>query len=79
MLSSLRVALGVCWIVVVAAEMIAVDSGLGYLIIDARNAGKRYDLVIAGMVLVGGVGLLLDLLFRGLERMRSVRWGFRST
>lgn len=79
MLSSLRVALGVCWIVVVAAEMIAVDSGLGYLIIDARNAGKRYDLVVAGMVLVGAVGLLLDLLFRGLERMRSVRWGFRST
>jgi len=34
---------------VVAAEMIAVNSGLGYLIIDARNAGKRYDLVVAGM------------------------------
>ena len=34
------------WLVLVAAEMIAVDSGLGYLIIDARNAGKRYDLVV---------------------------------
>ena len=78
MLSSLRLALGVCWIVVVAAEMIAVDSGLGYLIIDARNAGKRYDLVIAGMVLVGAIGLVLDLSFRLLERVRSVRWGFRS-
>jgi len=31
---------GVAWLVVVAAEMIAVNSGLGYLIIDARNAGK---------------------------------------
>lgn len=79
MLGSLRIALGVCWIVVVAAEMIAVDSGLGYLIIDSRNAGKRYDLVVAGMVLVGAVGLLLDLCFRLLERMKSVRWGFRST
>ncbi len=76
LLSSLRGALGVCWIVVVAAEMIAVDSGLGYLIIDSRNAGKRYDLVVAGMVLVGAIGLLLDLIFRLLERMRSVRWGF---
>jgi NitT/TauT family transport system permease protein len=76
LLSSLRGALGVCWIVVVAAEMIAVDSGLGYLIIDARNAGKRYDLVVAGMVLVGAIGLLLDLGFRALEQLRSVRWGF---
>jgi len=76
LLASLRLALGVCWIVVVAAEMIAVDSGLGYLIIDSRNAGKRYDLVVAGMVLVGAIGLLLDVLFRLLERMPSVRWGF---
>jgi NitT/TauT family transport system permease protein len=74
---SLRIALGVAWLVVVAAEMIAVDSGLGYLIIDARNAGKRYDLVVAGMLMVGLVGLVLDLLFRQLERLRSVRWGFR--
>jgi NitT/TauT family transport system permease protein len=78
MVSTLRLALGVCWIVVVAAEMIAVDSGLGYLIIDARNAGKRYDLVVAGMVVVGAIGLVLDLSFRRLERVRSVRWGFRS-
>jgi NitT/TauT family transport system permease protein len=40
-LTGLRIALGVAWLVVVAAEMIAVNSGLGYLIIDARNAGKR--------------------------------------
>jgi NitT/TauT family transport system permease protein len=77
-LASLRTALGVAWIVVVAAEMIAVDSGLGYLVIDARNAGKRYDLVVAGMVLIGTVGFLLDLGFRSLERLRSVRWGFTT-
>ena len=62
----------------VGAEMIAVDSGLGYLVIDARNAGKRYDLVVAGMVLIGTVGFLLDLGFRSLERLRSVRWGFTT-
>ena len=49
MLVGLRIALGIAWLVVVAAEMIAVDSGLGYLVIDARNAGKRYDLVVAAM------------------------------
>lgn len=75
-LTGLRLALGVAWLVVVAAEMIAVDSGLGYLIIDSRNAGKRYDLVVAGMLVIGVIGLLLDLLLRRLERLRSVRWGY---
>ena len=73
----LRIALGVAWLVVVAAEMIAVDSGLGYLIIDARNSGKRYDLVVAAMLLIGLIGLVLDLGIRRIERLRSVRWGFR--
>ena len=77
-LVGLRIALGIAWLVVVAAEMIAVDSGLGYLIIDARNAGKRYDLVVAGMLLIGVIGLVLDTLVRRLERLRSVRWGFRA-
>ena len=58
--TGMRIALGVAWLVVVAAEMIAVNSGLGYLIIDARNAGNRYDLVVAGMVVIGVIGLLLD-------------------
>jgi NitT/TauT family transport system permease protein len=73
----LRIALGIAWLVVVAAEMIAVDSGLGYLVIDARNSGKRYDLVVAAMLMIGTIGLALDLLFRRLERVRSIRWGFR--
>lgn len=63
----LRIAFGIAWVVLVAAEMIAVDSGLGYLIIDARNAGKRYDLVVAGMLLIGIIGLLLDTGIRRVE------------
>jgi len=74
----LRIALGIAWLVVVAAEMIAVDSGLGYLVIDARNSGKRYDLVVAAMLMIGTIGLILDLLFRRLEKIKSVRWGFRT-
>ena len=77
-LTGLRVALGIAWMVVVAAEMLAVDSGLGYLIIDSRNAGKRYDLVVAGMLMIGVIGLGLDLLMRRLERLPSVRSGFRE-
>lgn len=76
-LIGLRISLGIAWLVVVAAEMIAVESGLGYLIIDSRNSGKRYDLVVAAMLTIGVIGLLLDLGFRRLEKIRSVRWGFR--
>ncbi|MBW8875409.1 MAG: ABC transporter permease [Acidobacteria bacterium] len=74
-LTGLRLALGVAWLVVVAAEMIAVNSGLGYLIIDARNAGKRYDLVVAGMAMIGLIGLGLDFLVRRMETLDEVRWG----
>jgi len=74
----LRIALGIAWLVVVAAEMIAVDSGLGYLVIDARNSGKRYDLVVAAMLLIGVIGLILDILFRRIRNFKSVRWGFRD-
>lgn len=76
-LIGLRIALGIAWLVVVAAEMIAVDSGLGYLVIDSRNSGKRYDLVVAAILMIGVIGLALDLAFRRLEKLRSVRWGFR--
>ena len=74
-LIGLRISLGIAWLVVVAAEMIAVDSGLGYLIIDSRNAGKRYDLVVAGMVLIGLIGLVLDTGVRRLSNLKFVRWG----
>ena len=73
----LRIALGIGWLVMVAAEMIAVDSGLGYLIIDARNSGKRYDLVVAAMLLIGLLGLALDVAFRKIERIPYVQWGVR--
>jgi NitT/TauT family transport system permease protein len=72
----MRIGLGVAWLVVVAAEMIALRSGLGYLIIDSRNAGNRYDLVIAGMIIIGLIGLLLDGFMRLLEGLKSVRWRY---
>jgi len=72
----MRIGLGVAWLVVVAAEMIALRSGLGYLIIDSRNAGNRYDLVIAGMIIIGLIGLALDGVMRLLEGLERVRWRY---
>ena len=72
----MRIGLGVAWLVVVAAEMIALRSGLGYMIIDSRNAGNRYDLVVAGMIIIGLIGLMLDGLMRLLEGMKLVRWRY---
>jgi NitT/TauT family transport system permease protein len=77
-LVGVRIALGIAWLVVVAGEMVAVDSGLGYLVIDSRNSGKRYDLVVAAMLMIGIIGLVLDFSIRRAERIKSVRWGFRD-
>jgi len=72
----MRIGLGVAWLVVVAAEMIALRSGLGYMIMDSRNAGNRYDLVVAGMIIIGLIGLMLDGIMRLLEGMKNVRWRY---
>ncbi|TMQ13999.1 MAG: ABC transporter permease [Deltaproteobacteria bacterium] len=72
---ALRVAAGVAWMVVVAAEMIAVRSGLGFLIVDARN-GLRMDLVVFGMLVIGLIGMALDIVFARLAKVGGVRWGF---
>jgi NitT/TauT family transport system permease protein len=76
MIVGMRIGLGVAWLVVVAAEMIALRSGLGYLIMDSRNAGNRYDLVIAGMIVIGLIGLILDGAMRLLEGLKQVRWRY---
>jgi NitT/TauT family transport system permease protein len=72
-ITGLRITLGTAWLVIVAAEMIAVKNGLGYLIVDARNS-LRMDQVLGGMLVIGFIGLLLDNLVRQLERLPSVRW-----
>jgi NitT/TauT family transport system permease protein len=75
-LVGMRIGLGVAGLVVVAAEMIALRSGLGYMIMDSRNAGNRYDLVVAGMIIIGLIGLSLDGFMRMLESARWVRWRY---
>jgi NitT/TauT family transport system permease protein len=75
LVTALRVAIGVAWMVVVAAEMLGPQSGLGYLIIDARN-GLRMDLVVVAMITIGAIGIVLDVLFARLAKVPFLRWGF---
>ncbi len=73
-ITALRISLGIAWLVVVAAEMIAVKSGLGYLIIDSRN-GLRMDYVMDAMVVIGAIGLFLDSIMKRFTKMEAVFWG----
>jgi len=72
--TALRLTVTIAWLVVVAAEMIAVQSGLGYLILDARNA-LRMDYVMNGMIAIGLIGLTLDGIMRRMGRIESASWG----
>lgn len=74
-ITSLRVTAGLAWLVVVAAEMIAGRDGLGFAIWDARN-GLRMDLLIAGMIVIGLIGVVIDRLLVRLTNIPSVRWGY---
>jgi NitT/TauT family transport system permease protein len=66
-LAGLRLAVGVAWMVIVAAEMLGVTSGLGFQVSDARN-GLRFDYVAAAMIVIGLTGLGLDRALAALER-----------
>ena len=70
--TGVRVGLGFGWMALVAAELIGANSGLGFLINDARTL-LRTDVVIVGMITIGLVGLVLDLLIREFMR-RALPW-----
>jgi ABC-type nitrate/sulfonate/bicarbonate transport system permease component len=70
--TGLRLAVGGGWLTVVTAEMIAVKSGLGYMILNAQLT-FRSDLIIAGIIVIGAIGLLAD---QAVRRVRAhvCRW-----
>lgn len=70
--TSLRVAMGFAWILVIVAEWTAVRTGLGYVLLDAYNY-LRYDYIIAAMVSVGFMGFISDRLVYMIARP-FVRW-----
>lgn len=77
LITSLRVTAGLAWLVVVAAEMIAGRDGLGFAIWDARN-GLRMDLLVAGMIVIGVIGMLIDRILMRLTQIHSIRWGYEG-
>lgn len=66
-MTGIHLAMGTAWVFLVAGEMVGAQSGLGYLIIDARN-NLRMDLLLAAMVTIGAIGILLDFLIGLLEK-----------
>ena len=72
----LRIALGVGWMCVVAAELIAAQSGLGYMIQQNRVLLQTHN-VVAGMITIGLVGFAMSALMSLLER-RLLPWMERA-
>jgi len=71
-ITGIRVGLGVGWMALVAAELVGANSGLGFLINDARTL-LRTDIVIVGMITIGIVGLIIDRTIRIIGR-RTMPW-----
>jgi len=71
-ITGVRIGLGVGWMALVAAELVGANSGLGFLINDARSV-LRTDTIMVGMLTIGVVGLLIDTAIRALSR-RLLPW-----
>ncbi|MEP3299951.1 MAG: ABC transporter permease subunit [Pseudoruegeria sp.] len=71
-----RVAMGVCWGTVVAAELVAAEKGAGKMIVAASKF-QLTDIVIMGIILIGVIGFAIDILMRKAES-RLVPWKGRS-
>jgi taurine transport system permease protein len=67
-LTAMRIAVGFGWTTLVAAEMVAATRGLGQMVLNASNF-LRTDIVIMGIVVIGAVAYLFDLLMRYVERL----------
>ena len=63
-----RVAMGVCWGTVVAAELVAAEKGAGMMIMTASKF-QITSIVIAGIILIGIIGFSIDMLMRWAERL----------
>ena len=69
--TGLRIGLGISWTAVIVSEMVAVKSGLGYVLWDAYYVG-RMDIVLADMVSIGAMGYISDRIIVFIERKMLV-------
>lgn len=74
-ITALRVSYGIAWVVIVAAEMVGCQDGLGYGIWDARN-GLRLDSAVCYMIVIGVLGMGIDRVLAQLTKLPNVRWGY---
>lgn len=74
-ITALRVSYGIAWVVIVAAEMVGCQDGLGYGIWEARN-GLRLDSAVCYMIVIGSLGMGIDRLLAQLTKLPGVRWGY---
>lgn len=70
--TGLRTGLSSCWMCVVAAELVSSTTGLGYMIMDARQYGNT-DIVIVGMITIGIIGKIMDSLLKFIEK-KIIKW-----
>jgi len=70
--TGLKLGISTSWSCVVAAEMIAAAKGIGYMISYAREMGQPYNM-FAGIITIGIIGLLIDVLLRKLQK-RVLKW-----
>lgn len=73
--AGIRIALGASWTTLVAAEMLAAGSGLGYMILMGRQFA-RPDLIVLGMLIIGSIGALLAIGLSKVEQRIEV-WRFK--
>ncbi|GAA6393371.1 Bicarbonate transport system permease protein CmpB [uncultured Flavonifractor sp.] len=66
--AGIKVAIGNAWATLVAAEMLAASSGLGYMILMGRSYA-RVDLIILGIVVIGVLGVIISAIINRLERI----------
>ena len=66
--TGLRLAWGISWIVIVAAEMVGASAGIGYMVLEAQQT-FRTERLFAGIIVIAAIGLLTDVGFRSLQRL----------
>jgi NitT/TauT family transport system permease protein len=75
LITGLRVTYGIAWVVIVAAEMVGCQDGLGYGIWEARN-GLRLDSAVCYMIIIGLIGMAIDRILYQFTKLSNVRWGY---
>lgn len=74
--TTVRLSIGIGWTALIAAEMIAADSGIGWMVLNASGY-LRTDIVMLGILLLGGIGFILDALVVKAQKI-LVPWAGRA-